>query len=98
MALIGHSHVAATRGASPCASTRDHVSYPCRSKRGVHERATNRPSTGYLGSLDPPDARAGTSAWLGNLRARSTDVERRAAHSAGLALSGPLPPRAPRLD
>src|SRR6202034_4532166 len=53
---------------------------------------------GTLDLFDPTDAGARTAAWLGHFRTGATDVERCAADSAGLALSGAASAGAPRMD
>jgi hypothetical protein len=75
----------------PCTSTRDLVCSLVEVKEESTVCPTHRPSAGNVGSPDPPDTRSRTSAWLGNLRARSTDFERCAAHSARVFISRPAP-------
>src|SRR5260370_24016643 len=73
----------------------------CRSEREGRRHVSRQPyrtSTRHFGPPDPANAGPGTAAWLGHIRARPAGFKRRAAHSAGLAVSCPPPPGAARLD
>src|ERR1700678_3286478 len=64
----------------------------------MHDRPTHRSSTGHPGSAHSPDVGAWSATWLGDLGASSTGVERCAADTTGILISGPSPAGTTWLD
>src|SRR5580658_959105 len=86
-------------GAFPLHFDRGSAMLTCRSETGRKTyEGTHRAAARHFGSFDPTDAGARTAARLGHFGTGATDVERCAADSAGIALSGAAPPGAPRMD
>src|ERR1035437_3963568 len=84
-------------GQSPCASTGRVVFFHVEVKV-EHDCPTYRPSTRHPRSADSPDSCPRPSTRMGHLRACAADVERRAADSARLAVSGAAQAGEARLD
>src|SRR6266403_887591 len=82
---------------SPCTSTRVIVSFLSKPK-GSNVATTHRSSARHPRPPHPPHSCVRTSARLGHLRARSTDLQRSSPNSARLFVSRPPPPRTSRLD
>src|SRR5260370_27657354 len=82
---------------SPCTSTRVIVSFLSKPK-GSNVATTYRSSARHPRPPHPPYSCVRTSARLGHLRARSTDLQRSSPDSARLFVSRPPPPRTSRLD
>src|SRR6476646_71433 len=87
---------------SPCASTRAEVFSPVEANREEDDRRIDgwktRVAAGHTRPAHPQGAFARGPAWLGDLRAHSAGLERRAPDPTRLALSRPPSPRALRLD
>ena len=72
----------------PLALLQEMKYYSCRSKRGAIENSTYRSAAGHIRSAYSENFVAGDATWVGDLRARSTDVERCSQNPTGLVVSG----------